>query len=102
MNRATKKTVPTATLILLLGLGVLLFGPTRWNPIGTHHAHGVDKLFYAFQRLHSESEFSGTGIGLAIVHRIISRHCGEIRAEGIAGKGARFIFSIGETSYVRT
>jgi light-regulated signal transduction histidine kinase (bacteriophytochrome) len=67
----------------------------RDNGVGFEMRY-ADKLFQVFQHLHREEEFEGTGVGLAIVHLILQKHGGAIRAESTPQKGAAFFFTVSQ------
>jgi two-component system, sensor histidine kinase and response regulator len=95
LSNAVKYTRPQEHAIIEIGTTYrehqVLY--VRDNGVGFDPRH-ASRLFAPFQRLHSEKEFAGTGVGLATVQRIVRKHGGEISAEAEVGKGATFYFSL--------
>jgi PAS domain S-box-containing protein len=94
LGNAWKFTSNAAGARIEVGRGADASFFVRDNGVGFDMAH-ADKLFSAFQRLHTEAEFPGTGIGLATVRRIVARHQGRVWAQSRPGAGTTVSFTLG-------
>lgn len=99
LANAVKFTAPVKHAIIEVGAmsqGGRTVYYVRDNGVGFNMKY-YDKLFGVFQSLHKDEGFDGTGIGLALVHKIVRRHGGEIWAEGKVNEGATFYFTLAES-----
>lgn len=104
ISNAWKFTARVPSAVIELGVRTTPEGPVfavRDNGAGFDMRKAA-RLFQPFQRMHAQSEFEGTGIGLTIVQRIIERHRGSIQAESSPGRGACFQFTLGTTGDLAT
>ncbi len=89
---SSKREAPVIEITSVLGSGEVMYA-VKDNGVGFDMRY-ADKLFGLFQRLHTPEEFEGAGIGLAVVHRIVSMHGGRTWIEAIPGEGTTTYFSI--------
>jgi signal transduction histidine kinase len=102
IDNAWKFTAPTPAARIELGTRLDTDGGphivyfVRDNGVGFEMAF-AERIFLPFQRLHTDDEFAGSGVGLALVQRILARHGGRVWAESAPGRGATFWFTLPDT-----